>query len=64
MSWCSPTLTHPATEPAETPPNPTSMIPFNRDTRFVMRQTIFDQIDQIYMAQESWIALVGIGGVG
>jgi hypothetical protein len=55
----SPTLERP-----ETPPNPSVVIPFSRDTDFVERGVILDQIDQKCAVLGSWTALVGLGGVG
>jgi len=47
----------------ETPPNPSIVIPFSRDTDFVER-AILDQIHQKCAVLGSWTALVGLGGVG
>jgi hypothetical protein len=54
----SPTLERP-----ETPPTPSAIIPFARDTDFVER-AIFDQIETKCAAPGSRTALVGLGGVG
>ncbi|PQE30876.1 hypothetical protein CJF32_00011333 [Rutstroemia sp. NJR-2017a WRK4] len=51
-------------ERSETPPNPSIVIPFSRDTDFVERGTILDQIYQKCAVSGSRIALVGLGGVG
>ncbi|KAK6857488.1 hypothetical protein PG995_006315 [Apiospora arundinis] len=48
----------------ETPPKPTAVIPFNRDTDFVQRDTILDQIHRLCSEPASRTALVGLGGVG
>ncbi|CZR68085.1 related to kinesin light chain [Phialocephala subalpina] len=50
-------------EQPETPPNPSIVIPFSRDTDFVERR-IFDQIHQKCAVLGSRTALVGLGGVG
>ncbi|PQE27702.1 hypothetical protein CJF32_00011229 [Rutstroemia sp. NJR-2017a WRK4] len=52
------------TERSETPPNPSIVIPFGRDTDFVERGTILDQIYQKCTVSGSRTALVGLGGVG
>ncbi|KAH8595376.1 P-loop containing nucleoside triphosphate hydrolase protein [Bisporella sp. PMI_857] len=49
--------------PPETPPNPSIVIPFSRDTDFVHRG-ILDQIHQKCAVLGSRTALVGLGGVG
>ncbi|PQE24997.1 hypothetical protein CJF32_00009547 [Rutstroemia sp. NJR-2017a WRK4] len=51
-------------ERSETPPNPSIVIPFSRDTDFVERGTILDQIYQKCTVSGSRTALVGLGGVG
>ena len=51
-------------ERLETPPNPSVVIPFSRDTDFVERGTILDQIHQKCDVLGSRTALVGLGGVG
>ena len=53
-----------ALERPETPPNPSLAIPFSRDTDFVQRGTILDQIHQKCAVAGSRTALVGLGGVG
>ncbi|KAH8722859.1 P-loop containing nucleoside triphosphate hydrolase protein [Phaeosphaeriaceae sp. PMI808] len=50
-------------ERLETPPCPSAVIPFGRDTDFVERE-IFDQIQAKCAAPGSRTALVGLGGVG
>ena len=50
-------------ERLETPPNPSIVIPFSRDTDFVERG-ILNQIHQKCAVLGSRIALVGLGGVG
>ncbi|PVH91149.1 hypothetical protein DM02DRAFT_664297 [Periconia macrospinosa] len=51
-------------ERLETPPPPSIVIPFARDTDFVERGTTFDQVHQRCAAPDSRAALVGLGGVG
>ncbi|KAK7928766.1 hypothetical protein PG985_005764 [Apiospora marii] len=48
----------------ETPPTPSSNIPFRRDTDFVNRKTLFDRLLQACSSPASRTALVGLGGVG
>jgi hypothetical protein len=48
----------------ETPPIPSVVIPFSRDTDFVERGIILDQIYQKCAVLGSRTALVGLGGVG
>ncbi|KAI4086755.1 MAG: hypothetical protein LQ339_009001 [Xanthoria mediterranea] len=50
-------------ERPETPPDPSIVIPFSRDTDFVER-AILDQIHQKCAVLGSRTALVGLGGVG
>ncbi|PMD13580.1 TPR-like protein [Hyaloscypha hepaticicola] len=54
---------HAPPEQLETPPNPSIVIPFSRDTDFVERG-ILDQIHQKCAVLGSRTALVGLGGVG
>ena len=54
----------PTTERQETPPNPSVVIPFSRDTDFVERGLMLDQIHQKCDVPGSRTALVGLGGVG
>ncbi|KAH8651580.1 hypothetical protein BGZ60DRAFT_436624 [Tricladium varicosporioides] len=54
---------HAPPERPETPPNPSAVIPFSRDTDFVKRG-ILDQIHQKCAVLGSRTALVGLGGVG
>ena len=54
----------PTLERPETPPNPSVVIPFSRDTDFVERGIILDQIYQKCAVLGSRTALVGLGGVG
>ncbi|KAG9232663.1 P-loop containing nucleoside triphosphate hydrolase protein [Amylocarpus encephaloides] len=54
---------HAPPERPETPPNPSIVIPFSRDTDFVERG-VLDQIHQKCAVSGSRIALVGLGGVG
>ncbi|KAL5330958.1 hypothetical protein ACEPPN_000485 [Leptodophora sp. 'Broadleaf-Isolate-01'] len=51
-------------ERLETPPNPSVVIPFSRDTDFVERGIILDQIHRKCAVSGSRTALVGLGGVG
>ncbi|KIN06986.1 hypothetical protein OIDMADRAFT_65891, partial [Oidiodendron maius Zn] len=51
-------------ERPETPPNPSAVIPFPRDTDFVKRDAILGQIHHNFAVPGSWTALVGLGGVG
>ncbi|KAH9211702.1 hypothetical protein DL95DRAFT_510730 [Leptodontidium sp. 2 PMI_412] len=55
-------MTSPPVERPETPPNPSIVIPFSRDTDFVERG-ILDQIHQKCAVLGSRTALVGLGGV-
>ncbi|KAI0479994.1 P-loop containing nucleoside triphosphate hydrolase protein [Xylaria cf. heliscus] len=55
---------HLPAERPETPPKPSSFIPFCRDSLFVERKAILDQIQQACSAPPSRAALVGLGGVG
>ncbi|KAL9035008.1 MAG: hypothetical protein Q9214_006785, partial [Letrouitia sp. 1 TL-2023] len=48
----------------ETPPDPSSTIPFRRDPDFVDRETMLDQLNQKCAEPGSRAALVGLGGVG
>ncbi|KAH7418770.1 hypothetical protein BKA64DRAFT_208003 [Cadophora sp. MPI-SDFR-AT-0126] len=54
---------HAPPERPETPPNPSIVIPFSRDTDFVERQ-ILDRIHQKCAVLGSRAAVVGLGGVG
>jgi hypothetical protein len=54
----------PAPERPETLPNPSVTIPFSRDTDFVERGALLDQIHQKCDVPGSRTALVGLGGVG
>ncbi|KAF1929478.1 uncharacterized protein M421DRAFT_45945, partial [Didymella exigua CBS 183.55] len=51
-------------ERPETPPQPSCSVPFRRDTDFVDRATLLDQICERCSAPASRVALVGLGGVG
>lgn len=51
-------------ERLETQPSPLSTVPFRRDSDFVDRGALFDQIDEKTSETGSRIALVGLGGVG
>ena len=51
-------------ERPETPPKPSSNVPFRRDPHFVDRGTLLDQIREKCATPASRIALVGLGGVG
>ncbi|MCJ1268442.1 hypothetical protein MMC22_008330 [Lobaria immixta] len=48
----------------DTPPNPSSNVPFRRDPDFVDRGTLLDEIHTKCSAPASRVALVGLGGVG
>ncbi|MCJ1386364.1 hypothetical protein MMC17_009490, partial [Xylographa soralifera] len=48
----------------QTPPNPSAIVPFGRDTDFIERGAILDQIHYKCAVPGSRIALVGLGGVG
>ena len=62
VGW--PTNWWPTLERAETPPSPSSTVPFRRDLDFVERGAVLDQIYQKCATPGSWTALVGLGGVG
>ncbi|ERF72255.1 hypothetical protein EPUS_02142 [Endocarpon pusillum Z07020] len=51
-------------ERTETPPSPSSTVPFPRDQDFVDRRTLLDQIHQKCSIPASRTALVGLGGAG
>jgi hypothetical protein len=51
-------------ERPETPPKPSSTVPFRRDQDFVERGELLSQIEQKCAVPGSWTALVGLGGVG
>lgn len=51
-------------ERPETPPKPSSHVPFRCDSDFVERKTVLDQIHQICSNPASRAGLVGLGGVG
>ncbi|KAI0544399.1 P-loop containing nucleoside triphosphate hydrolase protein [Xylaria curta] len=53
-----------APERPETPPKPSSFIPFCRDSHFIERKTILNRMKQACSAPPSRAALVGLGGVG
>ncbi|KAH6672830.1 hypothetical protein B0J14DRAFT_627313 [Halenospora varia] len=55
---------HATSERLETPPNPSIVIPFSRDTDFVKQGMILDQIHQKCAVSGSQTALVGLGGMG
>ncbi|KAL1598077.1 hypothetical protein SLS59_007087 [Nothophoma quercina] len=48
----------------ETPPLPSIVIPFARDSDFVERERILEDLQTRCAAPDSWTALVGLGGVG
>lgn len=54
----------PALERAETPPLPSSNVPFRRDPDFVERGTLFDQLYEKLSEPAARVALAGLGGVG
>ncbi|KAJ5585729.1 hypothetical protein N7450_005516 [Penicillium hetheringtonii] len=51
-------------ERPEIPTSPLSTVPFPRDPDFVDREALVDQIHEKCALSGSWIALVGLGGVG
>ncbi|KAI1122550.1 hypothetical protein F5Y10DRAFT_287057 [Nemania abortiva] len=51
-------------ERPETPPKPSFIVPFCRETDFVERKIILDRIHQACSKPASRAALVGLGGVG
>ncbi|OTA64151.1 hypothetical protein K449DRAFT_404982 [Hypoxylon sp. EC38] len=51
-------------ERPETPPKPTSTVPFRRDADFVERGDLLQRIEQVCSGPASRAALVGLGGVG
>ncbi|KAK4161920.1 P-loop containing nucleoside triphosphate hydrolase protein [Cladorrhinum sp. PSN259] len=51
-------------ERPETPPQPFATIPFSRDSDFVDRGDILEQINQLCSEPAARVALVGLGGVG
>ncbi|KAL8366576.1 hypothetical protein RB595_010437 [Gaeumannomyces hyphopodioides] len=51
-------------ERPETPPQPFATIPFSRDSDFVNRGDILDQLRQRCFEPASRVALVGLGGIG
>ncbi|KAI1137114.1 P-loop containing nucleoside triphosphate hydrolase protein [Hypoxylon sp. FL0543] len=51
-------------ERPESPPKPTSTVPFCRDVNFVERGDLLQQIEQACSGPASRAALVGLGGVG
>ncbi|CZR51282.1 related to kinesin light chain [Phialocephala subalpina] len=48
----------------ETPPAPSSTIPFRRDPDFIVRQILLDQLHEKCAAPAARTAVVGLGGVG
>ncbi|ETS78637.1 hypothetical protein PFICI_10699 [Pestalotiopsis fici W106-1] len=48
----------------ETPPTPTTNIPFSRDRDFVRREALLGQVHQLCAEAASRVALIGLGGVG
>lgn len=52
-------------EPPETPPSPLShTLPFDRDTDYVQRDSVLDEITVKLSRPAARVALVGLGGVG
>ena len=51
-------------EQHQTPPNPTVVIPFPRDEDFVRRNILCHLVEDLSAKPDSWVALVGLGGVG
>ncbi|GAD95438.1 TPR domain protein [Paecilomyces variotii No. 5] len=54
----------PAPERPETPPNPSSTVPFPRDLNFVSRDTLLNILHEKASTPASRVGLVGLGGVG
>lgn len=48
----------------ETPPTPSSMVPFRSDPDFIARQTLLDQLHRKCAIPAARTAIVGLGGVG
>ncbi|KAJ3499712.1 hypothetical protein NLG97_g107 [Lecanicillium saksenae] len=55
---------YPAPERPETPPTPSILIPFGRDSDFVERGEVLGKIEHSCSRPASRTALVGLGGVG
>ncbi|KAK3618441.1 hypothetical protein LTR22_026378 [Elasticomyces elasticus] len=55
---------HLAPERPETPPQPSSNVPFRRDPHFVERPTLTGQIRAKLSVPGGRAALVGLGGIG
>ncbi|TKA78941.1 hypothetical protein B0A55_09240 [Friedmanniomyces simplex] len=55
---------HIAPERPETPPKPSSNVPFRRDPHYVERATLTDQLRAKLLVPAGRAALVGLGGVG
>ena len=51
-------------EQAEVPLSPYSTVPFRRDSDFVNRGTLLEQISNMLSVPASRVALVGLSGVG
>ena len=51
-------------ESEDSPPSPSSNIPFLRDPDYVNRRSLLDQIHEKLSMPASRAALVGLGGVG
>ncbi|KAH7116236.1 hypothetical protein B0J11DRAFT_443923 [Dendryphion nanum] len=51
-------------ERPETPPRPSAVVPFGRDRDFVERGEILHRISEECAVPGSWMALVGLGGIG
>ncbi|PSN58707.1 hypothetical protein BS50DRAFT_450258, partial [Corynespora cassiicola Philippines] len=54
----------PHLERPETPPNPSAVMPFGRDSDFIEPGTTLEQLDRKCAVPGSRTALVGLGGVG
>ena len=51
-------------ERPETPPEPSSNVPFRRDRNFVERGDLLDEISDKLAQPAARVALVGLGGIG
>ena len=55
---------HVSLERAETPPEPTSNVPFRRDLDFIERGDLLERIGAKVSQPAARVALVGLGGIG
>ncbi|KAK5109370.1 hypothetical protein LTR85_002864 [Meristemomyces frigidus] len=58
------THNYPPPERADTPPEPTSNVPFRRDPDFVERGDLLDRISAEVSRPAARVAVVGLGGIG